>query len=100
MTIEINNSTTSVTAVMCGCLDTQAAEMMETKVQELEAMAQVPLFIDCAALEYISSSGLRLLLRLKKAFAAKGQSVTLASVNDSIMEVLRITHFDRMFELA
>lgn len=100
MTIEIINNAESVTAVMCGSLDTIAAEMLESKVQELESLAKKPITLDCTSLEYISSSGLRLLLRLRKAFAANGQKVAMTGVNDNIMEVLKITHFDKMFELS
>lgn len=52
------------------------------------------------ALNYIASSGLRALLRMRKAAAAKGNKVTLQGVNTNIMEVLQVTHFDKMFEFC
>ncbi len=97
MEITIQNNAENILVTMNGSLDTLAATQAESQIQEIEAQADKPLTIDCNALEYIASSGLRLLLRLKKTFGAKGFKVTLLGVNGNIMEVLRITHFDKMF---
>lgn len=96
MEVNINKTNEGVITVMKGSLDTLAAEQIEPQIEELEKVGS-PLTIDCTELEYIASSGLRLLLRLRKAANARGEKVTLLSVNDSIMEVLRLTHFDKMF---
>ena len=40
---------------------------------------------------------LRILLRLRKACETNGQQLTLVGVNENVMEVLQITHFDNMF---
>ena len=76
-----------------------AAEQVEPQIQELEKMVTKPMVIDCTALEYVASAGLRLLLRIRKAAKASGQDVTLLSVNENVMEVLKVTHFDRMFTI-
>ncbi|MCQ2173615.1 MAG: STAS domain-containing protein [Bacteroidales bacterium] len=97
MEINIQNNPENVVVALNGSFDTSMAEQAEPTVKELESMASKPIVIDCSALDYIASSGLRVLLRLRKASAARGQKVTLLNVNESIMEVLRVTHFDRMF---
>lgn len=97
MELTIQNNPENVTATLCGSLDTLSAEQAEPQIKELEALADKPLVLDCNALDYIASSGLRLLLRLRKATAAKGQQVTLLGVNSNIMEVLKVTHFENMF---
>ena len=97
MEIKIQDNPDSILAIMSGSFDTLAAEQSEPVVRELESMAGKPMVIDCNALEYIASSGLRVLLRLRKASASKGQTVKLLGVNGNIMEVLKVTHFDKMF---
>ena len=99
MEMIVNNNPDNITAIMSGSFDTLAAEQSESTVKELEALATKPMIIDCNALDYIASSGLRVLLRLRKACAANGQQVTLLGVNENVMEVLKVTHFDRMFIL-
>ena len=97
MEITIKNNPENVTVAMNGSFDTLAAEQAEQTIQDLESMASRPIVIDCSSLEYIASSGLRVLLRLRKACAAQGQRITLLGVNENIMEVLEVTHFDKMF---
>ena len=50
------------------------------------------LTLDCAGLEYISSAGLRVLLKTQKALHPRG-GVTLTHVNETVAEVLDITGF-------
>lgn len=97
MDIKIQNNPENVTVTMIGSFDTLAAEQAEPSVKEIESLASKPIIIDCTELDYIASSGLRVFLRLRKASAAKGQQITLLSVNENIMEVLKVTHFDKMF---
>lgn len=99
MEIKIQNNPENVTVILTGSFDTLAAEQAEPSVKELESLASKPMVIDCNALDYVASSGLRVFLRLRKASAAQGQQVTLLGVNENIMEVLKVTHFDRMFIL-
>lgn len=100
MEINIQKTANNVVAALIGSFDTQAALEAEPQIKEIEALCEMPLIVDCTALEYIASSGLRALLRMRKAAAAKGNKVTLQGVNTNIMEVLQVTHFDKMFEFC
>lgn len=97
MEITVQNNPENITAVINGSFDTLAAEQAEPTVKDLESLASKPIVMDCNNLDYIASSGLRVLLRLRKACAAQGQQVTLLGVNENIMEILKITNFDTMF---
>ena len=50
------------------------------------------LVLDCHALEYVSSAGLRVILKAQKLMNAQG-SMKLPQVNETIMEVFDITGF-------
>lgn len=97
MDIEIKKSDEQVLISMNGSLDTIAAVKAESLIEDMEEMATLPVVIDCTKLDYISSSGLRLLLRIRKMVGASGQMVTLLNANANIKEVLAITHFDKIF---
>lgn len=99
MKVTIQDNQDRIVAVMQGSFDTLSAEELEPQVKELESMASKPLEMDFTELDYIASSGLRILLRLRKAYAARGQQVSLLNVNEQIMEVLKVTHFDNMFQI-
>lgn len=97
MDIQINKDSERIIVAFIGSLDTLAAQQAEEQVKEIEAMATMPITIDCTSLDYIASSGLRILLRIRKAAAVNKQLVTLCNVNSNIMEVLQMTHFDKMY---
>ena len=48
--------------------------------------------LDCSALEYVSSAGLRVILKAQKLMNAQGE-MKLTNVNETSMEVFDITGF-------
>ena len=91
MTIEKKLNGASATLVVVGRLDTQTAPELE---KELDAVMPGlrELTFDMTNLEYVSSAGLRVILKAQKAMNIQG-SMKLTGVNDSIMEVFDITGF-------
>ena len=91
MTIEKKINNDAATLIVSGRLDTQTAPELEN---ELDAVLSglKELTFDMTNLEYVSSAGLRVILKAQKAMNAQG-SMKLTGVNDSIMEVFDITGF-------
>ncbi len=74
-----------------GRLDTQTAPELEKMLEELGEDCK-ELILDMTELEYISSAGLRVILKAQKLMNSKG-SMKLTGVNESVMEVFEITGF-------
>jgi anti-sigma B factor antagonist len=55
--------------------------------------------LDCKDLEYISSSGLRLFLTIRKEASAKGGTVIIQNINDDIRKVFMMTGFFNLFDI-
>ena len=91
MTIEKKLNGVEATLVVAGRLDTQTAPELEKEVDSVVADAK-ELTFDMTGLEYVSSAGLRVILKAQKIMNTKG-SMKLTGVNDSIMEVFDITGF-------
>ena len=91
MTIEKKINNESATLIVSGRLDTQTAPELENELDSVLADIK-ELTFDFANLEYVSSAGLRVILKAQKAMNAQG-SMKLTGVNDSIMEVFDITGF-------
>ena len=91
MTIEKKINGESVTLIVSGRLDTQTAPELENELDSVLAGLK-ELTFDFASLEYVSSAGLRVILKAQKAMNAQG-SMKLTGVNDSIMEVFDVTGF-------
>lgn len=75
---------------LSGRLDTNTAPQLEAALQSLEGVAELDL--DFAALEYLSSAGLRVLLAAQKVMNRQGRMVV-RHVNETIMEVFEVTGF-------
>lgn len=91
MTIEKKIENGNVTLTITGRLDTTTAPELEKALDNVLDGAKELVF-DMTGLEYISSAGLRVILKAQKAMNAQG-SMKLTGVNDSIMEVFDITGF-------
>ncbi len=76
---------------LSGRLDTTTAPELETVVDEVLEKAQ-SLTLDMEGLEYISSAGLRVILKAQKGMSAKG-GMKLIHVPEAVMEVFTITGF-------
>ena len=91
MTIEKKINNDAVTLIVSGRLDTQTAPELENELDSILSGVK-ELTFDMTNLEYVSSAGLRVILKAQKAMNAQG-SMKLTGVNDSIMEVFDITGF-------
>ena len=80
-----------VTLTVSGRLDTTTAPELEAALDEVLENTKELIF-NLENLEYISSAGLRVILKAQKSMNTKG-SMKLTGVNDSIMEVFDITGF-------
>lgn len=80
-----------------GELDTAAAAEVNETLQPLYTSSGKDVVIDCSDLEYIASSGLRILVSIVKGAKAGGSQVLLRHVNDDIKDVFKMTGFINLF---
>ena len=85
-------------ATLEGEMDTAAATEAEEVLKPLYNSDGKDVIIDCNGLEYIASSGLRILLGILKGAKSNGSKVTLRRVNDDIKNVFKLTGFISIFE--
>ena len=91
MTIDKNLNGNNLTLKIGGRLDTITAPELDADLDNSLSGVQ-ELVLDLEALEYISSAGLRVILKTQKTMNAQG-SMKLINVNDTVMEVFDITGF-------
>lgn len=82
-----------------GELDTAHALEVEQAMQPLHDLNGKEITIDCSHLDYIASSGLRILLGLLKNAKANENKVVLKNLNDEIKEVFKMTGFIDLFDI-
>ncbi len=85
-----------LTLKLTGHIDSANAAVMEKEISGIrEANPTGAVVLDCEDLEYISSAGLRIILRLKKAVA----DTTLVNVSPEVYEIFDMTGFTEMMEV-
>ncbi|MBP5776027.1 MAG: STAS domain-containing protein [Prevotella sp.] len=97
--IKINEENGGMRAIFEGRLDTPAAVKAQQEITPLLDNADKTIILDCTNLEYISSSGLRLFLTIRKEASAKGGSVIIENINEEIRKVFMMTGFFNLFEI-
>ena len=91
MIIEKKLNGTEACVAISGRLDTQTAPELEAELDTIFSGLK-ELTFDMKGLEYISSAGLRVILKAQKTMNIQG-AMKLTNVNDDIMEVFDITGF-------
>lgn len=99
MEVILSQQENGMTARLIGRLDTPAAQEVSVALEPLNEVADKTIVLDCSEMTYISSSGLRIFLTLRKAAAAKGGKVIVKSINNDIRQVFMITGFLNLFEI-
>lgn len=100
MNIRIEHEGNIVVARFAGRLDTAAAVEIMPDIQTLADQADKHIVLDCSELAYISSSGLRLFLTLRKESAAKGGKLQVRNINADIRQVFMMTGFISLFDIV
>ena len=98
MNIEQKRNADALTIAPEGYLDTTTAPELKAVLDTVLAGVK-ELTFDFEKLEYISSSGLRIFLTVRKAAAAKGGKVIVKDINDDIRQVFMMTGFLNLFEI-
>ncbi len=90
---------TSVTYKSTGRLDTTTAAAAEKALLALLVDDVDSINMDLSELDYVSSAGLRVLLVVAKAAKAKGGKLILLAPKPAILEVIKISGFDRIIHI-
>ena len=99
MEIKVEKQNAEVTVYLKGRLDTLAAQEVSKELESLTDDASGTIIMDCTDMGYISSSGLRIFLTLRKAAAEKGGKVIIRGINNDIRSVFMMTGFLNLFEI-
>lgn len=99
METTISKSANYTVIAVEGRIDTVTAVEFERSVSQAFEDETNALIIDCAGLEYISSSGLRVFLMVQKKMMAKKGQLHICSLRPNIKEIFDISGFSGIFKL-
>ena len=99
MEVDITREDKTITVRFIGRMDTPGAQAITSQMNDLAEEASATIILDCTDLSYISSSGLRIFLTLRKAAAERGGRVVIRNICDDIRSVFMMTGFLNLFEI-
>lgn len=99
MEVKILDQNGEKVVVIEGRVDTVTASDLERKVSQIWSTPAIILVFDCEKLEYLSSSGLRIILSAHKQVTAKGGKFILRNLSREVRSVIDLTGFSRILTI-
>lgn len=83
-----------------GRLDAVSAPSAEKKVFDLINNGETKIILNLANVDYLSSAGMRMLLSTAKKMKGISGKFVLSNVNNSVMDILKMSGFDHVLEIT
>jgi len=100
MQVNVVNESGAVSLKLSGRFDFNAHREFRSAYEPLISDAQVrTLSVDMAAVEYLDSSALGMLLMLRDKAAAANKGLALVNVRGAVKQVLDIANFGKLFKI-
>lgn len=84
---------------LIGELDTTATTNQAEELNQVLALADKQIEVDCSELEYISSAVLRFFMQLKRESEAKGGAIRISHLNEDVNDIFRMSGFQNIFTI-
>ena len=96
MEVQILEQNGETIVAIAGRVDAITSADLEAAVSQVWAQPAITLVFDCTQMEYISSSGLRVVLKAHKQATAAGGKFALRNLNREVRSVIDMTGFSRI----
>ncbi len=100
MIVRIQQENNRFDVILEGRVDTTNAEQFQKELSPLMQAPNAEIHIDCTALEYTSSQGLRTFLMLQKSVMAHNGTMELSNMMPQVKEVFDITGFSNIIKIV
>lgn len=96
MNIEITHNETETVVSLVGRLDTVTSPELGNALEPYVNGAKT-VVLECGSMEYISSSGLRVILSAHKSIKSSGGTLVVRNLNREVRSVFELTGLTRVF---
>ena len=97
MDITINQVEDRLVVALIGDLDNAASSQAERSLAPVYDFTDGDILIDCTQLNYISSSGLRIMLNIYKHTRTNGHKAILKGLSEDVKEVFQLSGFLQLY---
>ena len=99
MEVKILEQNGEIVVAIEGRVDTVTVAELEMKITPIWEKPAITMVFDCEKMEYISSSGLRIILSAHKQVTAKGGKFILRNLTREVRSVIDLTGFSRILTI-
>ncbi len=99
MEFSVNRQAQAVILALTGRLDAVTAPQFEQNIEEYITSPENSLVFDLTELDYISSAGLRVILKIAKAFNQVPWKFSVCEIQDHVREILEMSGFEHFITL-
>lgn len=99
MVVNVLNEGDALVVVIDGRLDTVTAPELERSIAPLLAEKSQTVIFQCKGMEYVSSSGLRVILSSYKSVVSNGGKFVLRNLSKDVRSVFDLTGFSRILTI-
>jgi anti-anti-sigma factor len=100
MNVSIEKNKECVVVNIEGRLDTTNYQSLEEQFLQLIADDHLRIIVDCAKLDYVSSSGLRVFLVALKTLTKKQGKLFFCHFNDELIDIFEVSGFINVFNVC
>lgn len=86
----------AIVVALKGKVDNLSADLFDAHCRQLLSDGESSFVFDCTELSYLSSAGLRVILKLAQTVAPKGK-IAFAAMNETVKEIFSVSGFGEMF---
>jgi anti-sigma B factor antagonist len=97
--VDVQRDAGAAVVTVGGELEFGTAASLRTTLSDLAQEGSDPVVVDLAALRFIDSTGLSLLVQAKQRFAAQGRRFELRGPTPGVSRVIQISGLSELFEL-
>lgn len=99
MEVNVFKQNDEIVVAIVGRIDTVTSPQLEKKIQPYLSEIGLTLIFECEKLDYVSSSGLRVILVAHKQISAKGGKFILRNLTSEVRSVIDLTGFSRIINI-
>lgn len=99
MEVQVEEKDEVVVFRISGRLDAASSPQLEKKISSIIDSGHFRILLDLANVEYLSSAGMRLMLSISKRLKNIEGKIVACSLNDEVMDVIRMAGFDQVLEV-
>lgn len=99
MEVNVIKQNCEIVVTIVGRIDTVSSPQLEKSIQPYLSEIGITLIFECEKLDYVSSSGLRVILMAHKQISAKGGKFILRNLTPEVRSVIDLTGFSRIINI-